>query len=198
MILVDEPKYPYRKGRFGLPLDEIKPDFSDFVTSGSGKKLFVEVRDDILRVESIVPIVDLRLEAGVYPSGNIKLHLKSILHLFGVPIYRHPDLFPSEFIRFALAYFAKNGHPVQGVAAEWHPWSVNYKTFKQAYQESQDKIAAGEQTWTGRTLKGLGFYIPDPAVVTVRPDYIMANFRRLDAGTGSGENLLQDVFPVKH
>lgn|SRR3989344_5726361 len=152
--------YPYLKGHFGIPLNELKTPIQDEIITGSGRKVFCDIGedDDIawVRIEDNKDhyIMHINLK-GDTVAGEIHTRKKNG--------ERHPDFFAKNFLAFALNHFAQQGYSVRRFKAMWAPvesgeWgSDNYEDYQRLIQEGKTPDEAAKETWTGKVLSQLGF-----------------------------------------
>lgn len=152
--------YPFLKGQFGIPLNEISTPFVGEVKTGSGRTVICEFAQRGER--SWIRVEDLK-DHFVMHAVVEKETASAEIHTRKKDGKRHPDFFAKHFLAFALNHFKNEGHPVRKFNAMWSPvegdqWaSDNYEDYWKFRKEGIPQAEAVRKTWTGRVLAQLGF-----------------------------------------
>jgi len=190
--------YPFIQGVSGVPFAQILAEAQrnkelstrGETLSGSGRIIKYKVGGEgrFINIEDEQwPYFTLACNLGEENNGG---RPKNVLDLFiysrptrNVGVYNflnkygyHPDFYARKFLRFALAYYAARGLPIDAFKGNWIQEGTNWNQFMQIYKETGDEVKAAENTWTVQQLRDLGFR--GSISVDVGPDKVTAYLKR--------------------
>lgn len=161
--------YPFIQGEYGLNLRDIKIPFFGEIESGSGKKVYGEMKSGEDKAS-----IEIKDETGEY---NMSLSVRGDT-MSGDLFTRkktgesQPDFKAGSFVIWALKRFEEAGHPVEKIQARWadirtSEWdSTNFTKYTELVSKGEDPISASRKTWSGKLFSELGYTEIEPPVNT--------------------------------
>lgn len=162
--------YPYIPGHYGIPLSKLPEKPSTIVAggilSGSGRTLEYVISKDRLGIRDIKN-PKFHLFAKVEDSA-LSLDLRTKDKTFWGGTFRHPDLFASSFVGYAIIHFEKNGVTPTHFIGSWQESSDNYNLFVAEYRKSFDTVQAARATWSAKVLGRYRFLYISEEDITIK------------------------------
>lgn len=170
--------YPYEPGQYGINprvLSEVIRDRVTISTTSESGRVLSLTAGIIPSSEGyttcyfgIRDAVDKQLKLVAWCLGNphriMKADVRNRIQLLG-DSPRHPDLFPTRFLRMAIP-FLDSTQPTDSFVDIWNPNTTNYQQYWLARTRGADSLEASKETWTAGVVGEFGYlFVLDEEII---------------------------------